>query len=195
MTKSRQWLILSGIILSELTAGSVWALPGQSSNEVASWIKSNPNLTPNGNERLQIQKRNTAAQVFQFTADLFPPGYLTASKGDVIRAERMELFDQINGVDRDGLEEILREIYGQDIYQDYYNAQVVYTYPSAATITQAINRHTPLLAARQGELRSGIRYAYWIEIAKPEKAQAVTGKIVVFLKEDLNDLESYLRNR
>jgi hypothetical protein len=196
MDQVRQRLALILGIVIGLNGGRVLALPGQSQEEVAAWIQANPTLSPSDNELLIVRKSNTAAQRFEFMADVLPPGKLLATNNfGVIRTERIELFDTINGVSRDRLEESLRIIYGLDIYQDYQQAKIIYTYPSDATVQQSINQKAPLLAARQGELRSGSRYGYWIEVAQPQTGDAVTGKILVLLKEDLDDLETYLRNR
>lgn len=192
-------------LLIALTGGRANALPGQTTQEVAAWIQANPNLQPTSGETLLVRKSDTAAQRFTFEASALAPGRATIvplGNSSVIRAERLELFDLINGITVNRLEESLRVIYGLDIYQDYQRARVVYAYPNPETVNLARSQNEPLLEALQGELRLGDRYAYWIEIAQPRQPDPITGKvtpiigrIVVFLKEDLDKLESELRNR
>ena len=42
------------------------ALPGQSTEEVGTWIKAHPTLQPRSGEKLFVQKTDTAAQRFTF---------------------------------------------------------------------------------------------------------------------------------
>jgi hypothetical protein len=105
------------------------------------------------------------------------------------------MYDGVNGVTLQRLEESLRIIYGVDIYQDYNRAQIVYDYPNQSAINQARLAKTPIREALTGELRVGDRYAYWIEIAKPREGKALSGKVTVFLKSDLDKLEAELRTR
>jgi hypothetical protein len=175
---------------------SAQALPGQDPDDVAAWIQAHPTLRPRLGERLTVRKSDTAAQRFIFQASMLPPGALGAPSDEgVIRKERIEIFDTINGVSRDRLEEALRAIYGIDIYQDYQQGQTVYDYPTDDMVQQARARNTPILEARQGELRLGDRFAYWIEVAQPREGTAITGHITVLLESDLDRLEAYLRNR
>lgn len=180
-----------------LVSFNAQALPGQSEAEVVDWIRSNSTLSPSQGERLIIRKRSTAAQRFDFIAEKLPPGKILAINNldGIIRTERIELFDAINGVDRERLEKSLRTIYGLDIYQDFRRSQVIYSYPSDATLKLSITQNKPNLAARRGEVRSGNRYAYWIEVAQPQTGKSVTGTIMILLKEDIDRLETYLRNR
>ena len=179
-----------------LFSSNAKALPGQSEAEVAAWIQSNSTLSPDIGERLIIRKRSTAAQRFDFIAETLPPGkIIDVNNLGIIRTERIELFDAINGVDRERLEKSLQKIYGLDIYQDFRRSQVIYSYPSDATVKLSITQKKPNLAARHGEVRSGNRYAYWIEVAQPQTGKSVNGKIMILLKEDIDRLETYLRNR
>ncbi|MFB2922367.1 MULTISPECIES: hypothetical protein [Aerosakkonema] len=179
-----------------LFTSKVNALPGQTTDQVAAWIKAHPTLRPSSGETLLVRKSDTAAVRFIFQASVLAPGIATAG-GDpgVIRTEQIDLFDLINGVTFDRLVESLRTIYGLGIYQDYQRARVVYAYPNEATVREARNTAAPLEEALQGELRLGDRYAYWIEIAKPRQGFPITGKIAILLKSDLDKLESELRNR
>ncbi len=195
--RSAQWLstIGLGLVLS-LLAGRAQALPGQSPDEAVVWIQANPTLRPVRGEKLLVRKSDTPAQRFMFSASPLQVGRASSgSTGGIIRTEEISFFDMQNGVTRDRLQETLRIIYGPTIYQDYAQAKTLYTYPTQKTLDQSVNRDTPLLAAIQGEVREGDRYAYWLEIAQQQNGFAYTGKIIVFLRDDLPKLEGELRNR
>lgn len=179
-----------------LVTSPAQALPGESTEEVLTWIQAHPTLRPRSGERLFVSKSDTAAQRFTFQASVLPPGKVTFTKDrSTIRTERMTMYDGVNGVTIQRLEESLRVIYGIDIYQDYNRAQVVYKYPNQSAINQARLTKTPIREALKGELRLGDRYAYWVEIAQPQEGKALSGKMTVFLKSDLDKLEAELRTR
>jgi hypothetical protein len=172
------------------------ALPGQSTEDVGSWIQAHPTLRPQSGEKLFVQKSDTATQRFSFLASVFAPGRIVFSPDrSKIHTERINMYDGVNGVTFDRFHESLRIIYGQDIYQDYKNARIAYKYPNESAINQARLAKTPLREAIQGELRLGDRFGYWVEIAQPKTGKAVTGQMTVFLKGDLDKLEAELRNR
>ncbi len=172
------------------------ALPGQLTEEVTAWIQGNPTLRPSSGETLLVRKFDTAAQRFTFQASVLPPGKVAPiGNSGRVRTERISLFDMINGVTEERLAESLRAIYGLDIYQDFERARVVYSYPGPMDVDQARNRQTPLQAALQGQLRLGDRFGYWMETAPARTGQSYTGQLVVFLREDLDKLETELRNR
>jgi hypothetical protein len=179
-----------------LVALPAHALPGQSTDAVASWMQTHPTLRPGRGEKLMVRKQDTAAQGFSFQASLLPPGKLQASpSGGRVRSESLSLFDVRNGVTQNRLHESLRAIYGVEIAQDFDRAQVIYAYPSEAKIQQAVQQEQPQLAALQGELRQGRRYAYWLEIAQTPAGLAYSGRLTVFLLEDLAKLEAELKHR
>ncbi|MDP5017408.1 MAG: hypothetical protein NWQ43_08935 [Dolichospermum sp.] len=179
-----------------LLNSSAKALPGESTEEVTTWIQAHPTLKPRQGERLFVSKSDTAAQRFTFQASVLPPGKVTFTKDrSTIRTERMTMFDAVNGITLQRLEESLRVIYNTDVYQDYNDAQIVYQYPNQSGINTARLAKTPLREALQGELRVGDRYAYWVEIAQPKQGKAITGKLTVLLKADLDKLETELRTR
>ena len=172
------------------------ALPGESTETVATWINAHPTLRPNVIDGLRVRQSETAAQQFTFEASVLPPGELTFVKDrGVIRTERMAFYDQINGVTTDRLKESLRTIYGPAVYQDYQRARLVYDYPSPETIDLARRQNRPLLAAQEGELLLGDRYAYWVEVTKTESGKAFYGHLMIFQKEYLDKLETQLRDR
>jgi hypothetical protein len=107
----------------------------------------------------------------------------------------MTFYDQINGVTPERLRESLRAIYGSAIYQDFEQATVVYNYPVPQTLDLARRRNRLLDTARQGELRLGGRYAYWMEVTQTDTGKAFNGQLTIFLKEDVAKLEAELRDR
>ncbi|MFZ9739428.1 MAG: hypothetical protein ACO3EZ_15620 [Prochlorotrichaceae cyanobacterium] len=170
------------------------ALPGETVRDVQSWIKAHPTLLPDRGEALVVQKSDTAAQRFKFEASIFPPFPVTTLNGSrVIRHESISLFDMINGVNPTRLEESLRVIYGVDIAQDYDRARVIYRYPQDLQLDRLQQQLTTIQRARQGELRLGDRYAYWLEIVQTPEGRPYNGQVVVLLKEDLDGLEAQLR--
>jgi hypothetical protein len=172
------------------------ALPGETTEEVTTWIKAHPTLRPSSGERLFVQKSDTAAQRFTFQASVLAPGKVAFTKDrSKIRSERIAMYDAINGMTFGRLQESLRVIYGLDIHQDFKRAQVVYEYPNESAINSARLAKTPIREALKGELRVGDRYAYWLEIAQPRGGKAFTGQMTVLLKADLDKLEAELRNR
>jgi hypothetical protein len=196
MSRVKLGAVLSFGLMLVLGGGRANALPGQTTEEVAAWIQGHPTLRPASGERLLVRKSDSAAQRFTFQASVLAPGKVTPARdASIIRSERLSVFDMMNGVTRDRLEESLRVIYGLDVYQDYSRASLVYSYPGEATAYQARRRATPLMSALQGELRMGDRYAYWTEIAENRSGKAYAGHVVVFLKSDLDKLETELRNR
>ncbi|WP_353929192.1 hypothetical protein WJM97_12765 [Okeanomitos corallinicola TIOX110] len=184
---------LSGEILLNSPAQ---ALPGQSTEKVTAWIQAHPTLRPRSGEKLFVSKSDTAAQRFTFQASVLPPGKVTFTKDrSKIRTETMTMYDGVNGVTTNRLEESLRIIYGTDIYQDYNRAQIIYEYPDQSTVNRARLARTPIREALQGELRLGDRFAYWIEIAQPKNSKALSGRVTVLLKSDLDKLEAELKTR
>lgn len=184
-----------------LGAMPAWAIPGQTTSEVLAWMKSNSTLRPNPGEKLLIRRNSTAAMGFSFEASLLPPGRLSrlsrVSLGNpIIRSETLTLFDMRNGVTLERLRESLRTIYGVDVAQDFERSQTLHTYPSAAKL-QASNSQapTPQASVLQGELREGNRFGYWLEIAPTEKGYAYSGRLMVFLRDDVAKLKTELQNQ
>lgn len=172
------------------------ALPGQTRQEVTAWINANPALRPSLGDGLSVRRFNTAAQRFSFEASVLPVNSLiNVNETRVIRKEQIAFYDVINGISPDRLEESLRTIYGADIYQDYLQARIVYQYPSREQVELSRRLGLPLLAARRGELRLGDRFGYWLETTRGEGELGANGQLTVFLREDLNQLESELRNQ
>ncbi|AKG23705.1 hypothetical protein [Calothrix sp. 336/3] len=172
------------------------ALPGQDAEDVGAWIQAHPTLRPSRNEKFLINKTDTAAQRFTFQASVMPPGKIGVfTNRGKIRSERISIYDAINGMSFNRLQESLRIIYGMDIYQDFKRAQTVYEYPSSGQINSARFAKKPIQEALQGELRLGDRYAYWVEIAQPREGKAYIGQMTVLLKADLEKLQEELKVR
>ena len=182
----RGLLVWAFLFFLEAIASPVWGLPGQRTETVAAWIAGNPTLQPVNSDGLTVRRTDTAAQRFEFRASVFPPGRINflANPG-IIRSENFSLYDLINGVSIPRLEEALRVIYGLDIYSDYQNAQILRVYPSAQTLEMSRRLNLPGLRGREGQLRSGIRFAYWIELTITEDGSSHSGQMTIFLKEDL----------
>ena len=196
MGKNNLLTTLNLAIALSLFGQSAHALPGQTADEAAAWIQANPTLRPARGERLLVRKSDSPAQRYTFQALPMQVGRAALGfGGSVIRTEELALFDMIKGITFFRLEESLRAIYGPAIYQDYAQATKVYNYPTQGVIGQAINRNTPLLAATQGEVRAGDRYAYWLEVTRRPDGFAYAGRLTVFLREDLPKLEAELRSR
>lgn len=193
----RSWssILLLGIGLA-LSGHPANALPGESVDTVQAWINAHPTLRPGIGDGLRVTKSDTAAQQFTFQATVLPPGRVMAPRDrGRIRSERMSFYDRINGVTFDQLEDAVRVIYGPTIYDDFNRARIVYEYPVRETIDLARRRRLPLLEAQQGQLRLGERFAYWMEVTQTSSGEAYNGQLTVFLKEDLDKMETELRHR
>ena len=186
-----------GAVLAVLVSASpALAIPGQTTDEAAAWIQSNPTLRPNRNEKFLVRRSNTAAQQFKFEASLLPPGKLTRIPvgARTIRSETITFFDMRNGVTLNRLRESLRSIYGLEIAQDFDRAAVLVNYPSDANLQQAIATQNGQIAALQGELRAGEQFGYWLEIGQTTAGFAYTGRLTVFLRDDVDKLAAELKN-
>ncbi len=139
-----KWSVIA-LAIALSSAPRADALPGQTTDEVASWMQAHPTLRPGRGERLTVRKGDRAAQRFVFEASVLSPGRIASETSGLIRSERLEFYDAIEGVSAERLVESLRIIYGVDIYQDYQRARVLYTYPTVAQIARARNEKRPLL--------------------------------------------------
>jgi hypothetical protein len=70
---------------------------------------------------------------------------------------------------------------------------VIYRYPQDLQLDRLQQQLTSIQRARQGELRLGDRYAYWMEIVQTPEGRPYNGQMVVLLKEDVDGLEAQLR--
>ncbi|NEQ53887.1 MAG: hypothetical protein F6K11_27775 [Leptolyngbya sp. SIO3F4] len=177
-----------------LSAGPSYSLPGQSVNEVKTWMQGHPTLRADSREGLRVHRTDVPSRRFTFQASVFPVGgFQQASGNDVwssnrrrdlgtVRREEFILVDYDEQVTISRLEDSLRALYGPDAYADYRRAQPVFDY---AAMTGTI----------QGELRLGSLYAYWIELTPDTNGVITTGKLNVLLSEDANRLQSYLQQQ
>ncbi len=186
--------IASSAIAIALTSSPAAALPGQRTEMVRTWIAGHPTLQPSRGDGLTVENSNAAAQRYQFSASVLPPGRLSFVRNrGIVRSERFSLYDVINGVSAERLADSLRVIYGLDIYRDYQQANAVFAYPSSSRLELGRRLALPGVGGTRGELRVGDRFAYWLELGVNEFGETLSGHITVFLKEDLGKLESELR--
>jgi hypothetical protein len=197
-----RWItgLVSIMAIAAIEIPAAQALPGQSSDEVMQWIKFNQGLNPSPGERLIVRRNNGPAQRLIFEASPLAPGRLipgqnTLQRNGKIRTETLTLFDILYGVTEARLEESLRTIYGTPVYRDFQTAQIIYAYPSEEAVRQALKANQPMAAALKGELRQGRNFAYWIEVARNKDGLNYSGKVMVFLPEDLPKLEGEIKGR
>lgn len=173
-----------------LTAYPGWALPGQTVNLTETWIRNNPTLKPGPGDRLAINRLVAPGQRFTFQASVFPiSGVVPNQDPRQIRSERFSVSDHANPITVDRLDESLRAIYGQEIFNDYRQATVLLRYPARGARTNPTDN--PNLVLR-GEVRQGERFAYWQEIAYDRDGTAYLGRMAVFVPEDLPALQAQL---
>ncbi|PZV11078.1 MAG: hypothetical protein DCF21_17465 [Leptolyngbya sp.] len=171
-----------------LSASPGWAIPGQTATLAETWIRNNPTLRPATNERLTINRLAAPGQRFTFQASVFPVGGVSpAENRRQIRTERFGITDHANPITTDRLDESLREIYGQEIFNDYRQGTVLMRYPARGA-RPAPGENLVL----RGEVREGDRFAYWQEIAYDRAGTAYLGRMAVFLKDDLPALQAQL---
>ncbi|NJN22183.1 MAG: hypothetical protein HC812_14605 [Leptolyngbya sp. RL_3_1] len=180
---------LLGLLLWGCFSGVAQAIPGESVSTVEAWIDAHPTLRPNPNERLVVNRAETPARRFTFRATVIPVAGLSPGLElrRIIRTEETRLVNIVDGVSQLQLEEAIRAIYDAAIYNDYRRAQIVYTYPDPA-----FGALTGEPSWRQGELREGDRFGYWVERIVDQNGFAAVGEVSVFLKEDLPDLQADL---
>ncbi|MGF1520274.1 MAG: hypothetical protein ACFCVB_21075 [Nodosilinea sp.] len=164
------------------------AIPGQTATLAETWIRNNPTLRPSPRERLAINRLVAPGQRFTFQASVFSvSGVSPAVNRRQIRTERFSIVDHANPITPERLDESLREIYGQEIFNDYRQAAVLLRYPVRG-FRPAPDENLVL----RGEVREGDRFAYWQEIAYDRAGNAYLGRMAVFLKDDLPLLQAQL---
>lgn len=190
---------LLGMLLAVATIGlddRAHALPGETVGEVATWIQMHPTLQPAPGETLLIRRTDSPSRRFTFEASIRAPGRaVRGDRRDIIRSEQISLFDTVYGVTPARLEESLDILYGAELLADYQQAEVVYQYPTPELIERADRENLPLLRLSQGEVRQGDRFAYWIETVQIPDRRPQSGRIVVFLLEDLPKVLTELEAR
>ncbi|MEO0868700.1 MAG: hypothetical protein AAFY17_09670, partial [Cyanobacteria bacterium J06642_11] len=167
-----------------------YGLPGQSVDEVKTWMQGHPTLRAETREGLRVHRAEIPSRRFTFQASVFPIGGLRSTRNDgvwpsrrsssnVIRREELILVDYDEQVTVERLEESLRVIYGADIYADYRRSELLNSYGITTTSTQ-------------GEVRLGNLYAYWLETIPDASGVPTIGKLNVVLPEDVDRLISSL---
>ena len=172
------------------------ALPGQSTNEVLQWIKTNPGLRPAPGETFVVRRTSSPAQRLTFEVSMLAPGRINSMRvSGKVRTETLTIFDKLYGVTEARLEESLRSIYGATVHRDFQTATVLYSYPTDEAVQKAIKANQPIAAALKGELRRGQNFAYWVEVTRNPDGLNYGGKVMVFLQEDLPKIESEIKAR
>ncbi|MGB2926758.1 MAG: hypothetical protein WBB82_15775 [Limnothrix sp.] len=195
-----QWFKVGAIAAMISNLGfclSVQALPGDLIDDVASWIEANPTFRGSMINNLKVTRYNTAAQKLTFEASAYSPTRINEKPSGLVRSEKLHFFDVTNGVTVGRLTEALRTVYGVNIHQDFARAREVYSYPDINTLNRAKRENLPILAAQQGRLLEGDRFAYWVEVVKSNQQTdfATRGHITVLEKGDLAALENQLSSR
>lgn len=178
-----------GLFLWGCLGAVAQAIPGESVSTVEAWIDAHPTLRPSPNERLVVNRAETPARRFTFRATVIPVTGLSPNLElqGIIRTEETRLVDIVDGISQVHLEEAIRAIYDAAIYNDYRRAQIVYTYPAPSFAASSEES-----SWRQGELREGYRFGYWIERVVDRNGFAAVGEVSVFLREDLPQLQADL---
>ncbi|NER82797.1 MAG: hypothetical protein F6K42_25230 [Leptolyngbya sp. SIO1D8] len=182
-----------GLMLWIASAVSARAVPGDSVTNVEAWIQAHPTLRPAPNETLVVNRADTPARRFTFRAMIFPVSGMAAGNGElegIIRTEQITLVDTVDGVTAAQLEESLRAIYDAAIYNDYRRARILHRYPTDEGL-----EFVDADVMRQGELREGDRFGYWVDLTGEPGGFAYNGTVTVFLKEDLPALQTQLESR
>ena len=180
------------LILWGALASSARAIPGESVVNVEAWIQSHPTLRPEPTEGLVVHRVDTPARRFTFRATILPVAGFSSGDAEIrniIRTEQITLVNTVDGVTTNRLEESLRAIYDALIYNDYRRAKVLQSYPS-----EDINLGNENVL-RQGELREGDRFAYWVDLVGTSAGFMSSGTMTVFLKTDLPALQAQLESR
>ena len=161
------------------------ALPGESVEEVANWIYTNPLLPDGRRGSLRVSRSDIPGQRLTFVASKTLPTERGLGIGETrIRSEWIEILDYRNGVTGDRLVEALRGIYGLDLYQDYRNAELVHDY------TVLVGEEG--MTVRRGQLWRGDRFGYWLEITERDGDDPVLGQLTVILLDDLAAIQADL---
>lgn len=189
-------ILTTALMLSAIGIPIAQALPGQGTDEVLQWVKTNPGLRPSPGEKLVVRRNNGPAQRLIFEVSMLAPGRIVPIRtSGKVRTETLTIFDMLYGVTEARLEESLRSIYGATVHRDFQTAKVLHTYPTNEAVQKAIKANQPIAAALEGELRKGQTFAYWVEVTRNPDGLNYGGKVIVFLPEDLPKIESEIKAR
>jgi len=189
-------ILTTALMLSAIGIPIAQALPGQGTDEVLQWMKTNPGLRPSPGEKLVVRRNNGPAQRLTFEVSMLAPGRIVPIRtSGKVRTETLMIFDMLYGVTEARLEESLRSIYGATVHRDFQTAKVLHAYPTNEAVQKAIKANQPIAAALKSELRKGQTFAYWIEVTRNPDGLNYGGKVIVFLPEDLPKIESEIKAR
>lgn len=189
-------ILTTALMLSAIGIPIAQALPGQGTDEVLQWVKTNPGLRPSPGEKLVVRRNNGPAQRLTFEVSMLAPGRIVPIRtSGKVRTETLTIFDMLYGVTEARLEESLRSVYGATVHRDFQTAKVLHTYPTNEAVQKAIKANQPIAAALEGELRKGQTFAYWVEVTRNPDGLNYGGKVIVFLPEDLPKIESEIKAR
>ncbi len=189
-------ILTTALMLSAIGIPIAQALPGQGTDEVLQWVKTNPGLRPSPGEKLVVRRNNGPVQRLTFEVSMLAPGRIVPIRtSGKVRTETLTIFDMLYGVTEARLEESLRSVYGATVHRDFQTAKVLHTYPTNEAVQKAIKANQPIAAALEGELRKGQTFAYWVEVTRNPDGLNYGGKVIVFLPEDLPKIESEIKAR
>jgi hypothetical protein len=189
-------ILTTALMLSAIGIPIAQALPGQGTDEVLQWVKTNPGLRPSPGEKLVVRRNNGPVQRLTFEVSMLAPGRIVPIRtSGKVRTETLTIFDMLYGVTEARLEESLRSVYGATVHRDFQTAKVLHTYPTNEAVQKAIKANQPIAAALKGELRKGQTFAYWVEVTRNPDGLNYGGKVIVFLPEDLPKIESEIKAR
>ena len=189
-------ILTTALMVSTVGIPIAQALPGQSTNEVLQWMRTNPGLRPAPGETFVVRRTSSPAQRLTFEVSMLAPGRINSMRvSGKVRTETLTIFDKLYGVTEARLEESLRSIYGATVHRDFQTATVLYSYPTDEAVQKAIKANQPIAAALKGELRKGRNFAYWVEVTRNPDGLNYGGKVMVFLQEDLPKIESEIKAR
>ncbi len=189
---------IAGVLAGVLTLGAgdpVAAIPGQTTDVAAAWIRDNPVLNPEPGETLLIQRVEPDGSRFTFQAEVSPPGRLTTPPDrEIIRTERMTFFAP-EGITPAELEQAIRDVYGPEIAADLDNAEEVLRYPTPEILAAPITDENFLQRAIQGVIQQGDQFVYWLELTQNRDGSVQQGKAVIFEPEWLPKVQREIEAR
>ena len=195
--------VSTGLAIAAITLGTslskpAAAIPGQTIDEAASWMRAHPTLRARPSERLSIRRSATPSQRYTFHGSAFPPAggsgeslLIRRRNGErvMVRSEKFTLTDVVRGVDIPQLEDSLRAIYGAQVFADYRRAQTVMVYSPGRAEDRGTER------SQRSHLLEGDLYAYLIEVLPNTNGVVETGAVTVMLREDAAAIQAGMRRR
>lgn len=185
---------IAGVLVGWATA-PVQAIPGQTTDVAAAWVRDNPVLNPGPGETLLIQRTEPDGTRFTFQSQVAPPGRLTTPPDrEMIRSERMTFFVP-GGVTPELLEQSIQDIYGPEIAADLETSEEVLRYPSPEVLAAPVTDENFLQRAIQGVIRQGEQFVYWLELTQNRDGTVQQGQVVIFEPEWLPKVQKEVEER